>query len=117
MGKEPEEQIERVIKQRLPELAYVREYNAMEMEGAIPFGATDAEVEETIGTIHLRNQKNGRELLSNLVSDLQSETTLNLKMFEDELSERIERITRPSQARLASYLLFRRAIIDTTANC
>ena len=26
----------------------------------VPFGATDAEVEQTIGTIHLRNQKNGR---------------------------------------------------------
>ena len=112
LGEEREDQIERVITQRVPDLAYVREYNAAEITVAVPLGATDTEVEEAIGTIHLRNQKNGRELLANLISNLQGATTLNLKSFEDELSERIEKITRPSQASLANYLLYRRAIID-----
>ena len=33
------------------------------------------------------------------------------------MSERIEKITRPSQASLASYLLFRRAIIISIGSC
>jgi hypothetical protein len=111
LGTVRDDQIDRVINQRIPELAYVREYNATEMPIAVPFGASDTEVEEVIGTIHLRNQKNGRELLANLVSNLQGATTLNLKTFEDDLSNRIEKITGPNQASLASYLLFRRAII------
>ena len=93
--------MKRVITERVPDLAYVQEENADKLKASIPLGATDAAVEEAIGAIHLRNQRAGRELLSGLVSELHGATTLNLAAFESSLQERIERITKPSQAKLA----------------
>jgi hypothetical protein len=107
-----DDRVRRVIAERVPELAYVQEESSDELKASIPLGATDAAVETAIGTIHLRNQRTGRELLSKFVSELQGATTLNLASFESSLQDRIERITRPSQASLASYVLYRRAIID-----
>ncbi|MEK6371222.1 MAG: ATP-binding protein [Acidobacteriota bacterium] len=104
--------VKRVIAERVPDLAYVQDENADELKASIPLGATDAAVEEAIGAIHLRNQRAGRELLSGLVSELHGATTLNLAAFESSLKDRIERITKPSQASLASYMLYRRSIID-----
>jgi hypothetical protein len=106
-----DDRVRRVIERRVPELAYVQEENADIIEN-LPLDATEAEVEEAIGTAHLRNQRTGRELLSSLVQDLRSASTINLETFERELDERIERVTRPSQASLASYVLYRRAIIE-----
>lgn len=106
-----DDRVRRVIERRVPELAYVQEENADVIEN-LPLDATDAEVEEAIGAAHLRNQRTGRELLSGLVHELQSASTINLETFEKELEERIEKVTRPSQASLASYVLYRRAIIE-----
>lgn len=109
---ERDERVSRVIAERVPELAYVREDNGDELRASIPLGATDAAVEETIGSIHLRNQRNSRTLLANFVTDLQKATTIDLATFETSFAERIERITKPSQANLAGYILYRRSIID-----
>lgn len=106
-----DDRVRRVIERRVPELAYVQEENADVIEN-LPLDATDVEVEEAIGAAHLRNQRTGRELLSSLVHELQSASTINLATFERELEERIEKVTRPSQASLASYVLYRRAIIE-----
>lgn len=111
LRKERDEQVERVIKERLPELRYVSEYNRAEIPVAIPFDANDTEVEEAIGIMHLRNQKTGRQQLATLIEDLQGSTSLNLKSFEDKFGQ-LDHISRPSQASLASYLLYRRLIIN-----
>ncbi len=107
-----DDRVSRVIAERVPELAYVQEENGDELRAAIPLGATDAAVEETIGSIHLRNQRTSRTLLSNFVNDLQSAATIDLTTFETQFAERIQEITKPSQANLAGYILYRRSIID-----
>lgn len=106
-----DERVTRVFEQRLPELNYVRDQNRDEIL-SIPLDASDAQVEEVIGSIHLRNQKTGRELMERLVADMRDETTIDLAAFEKSFADRVERITRPSQANLASYLLFRHSIIE-----
>jgi len=103
--------IRRVLEQRLPDLQYVREQNSTEI-AAIPLDATDGQVEDAISVLHLRNQKASRDLMSDLLRDLRGVTTLDLQALEDRLSDRIERITRPSQASLASYVLYRRSIVE-----
>jgi hypothetical protein len=50
--------------------------------------------------------------MSSLVRDLKGATTVDLSSFEKVFSERINSITRPSEASLASYILYRRSIIE-----
>ena len=107
-----EETIRRVIAREVPELRYVQEHNRAELESALPYDSSEDDVVEAVGGIHLRNQRTGRELVSSLVKDLQSATTLNLTDFARDFGERVEKITRPSQATLASYVVYRRSIID-----
>jgi hypothetical protein len=107
-----DEKVQRIIQQKVPELAYLSEHNRSDISTEIPYGATDAEVESALGNIHLRNQRNARELMKGLVGELQQCVTFDLRKFETVLAERIAQIALPSQANLAAYVLYRHSIIE-----
>lgn len=109
---EKEKRIERVIEQNVPQLNYIRYHNRDELNAEVSFNDTDSKVESIISALHVRNQKTGRVLMNDLVEDLKSTVTFDLKRFQDAFEDRIKEITSPSEADLAAYILFRRSIID-----
>jgi anti-sigma regulatory factor (Ser/Thr protein kinase) len=111
LAEERDARVNRVLEQRMPELHYVRDQNAEEIS-RISLTATEREVEEELGRIHLQNQKTGRELLTAFVEDVKQSASIDLTTFMQSFGEHLSRITRPSQANLASYLLFRHSIIE-----
>lgn len=76
LTEEKEKRIERIIDTNIPELRYVREFNRDEVFAKITFDNTDAEVQTIISNIHLENQKTGRELMADLVRNLQGQSSL-----------------------------------------
>jgi hypothetical protein len=74
--------------------------------------ATEPQIEDEIAKIHFHNQKTGRELLDQIVGEMTESATVDFLSFSERFEDRLEQITRPNQASLASYMLFRRNIID-----
>ena len=66
-----------------------------------------------IREVHLRNEKEGRVLMSDLVKSLKDSVKLDLKNFEENFADRIKKITEPNAANLANYVLYRGSIIES----
>ena len=112
LREEREKRIDRIIEENVPQLGYVKYFNREELEAKVTYNNSDADIESIIGDIHLKNQKTGRALMDGLVKDLKDSVKLDLKSFEATFADRIKKITGPNEANLASYVLYRRSIID-----
>jgi hypothetical protein len=106
-----DERVRDVLERRFPEYRYMTEQNGEDL-ARIPMTATQQQIEEEIAKIHFSNQKNGRELLGEIIQEMQRSSMTDFDSFSQRLEERMEQITRPNQASLASYMLFRRSIVE-----
>lgn len=106
-----DDRVQKILTDDLEDLGYIREQNRDELD-QIPLTASPEQIKQAIHGIHQRNQSSGRTLLKEIVSTLKASTKLDLRHFEATLHDKIERITLPHQADLASYMLYRRSIIE-----
>lgn len=109
-----ESRIEAVLNTRLPEYQYVRNYNRAELT-CIPIDASEEDIEETIALLHFHNQLSGKRLLDCVVHDMEEHVNFDLSSFVASFDARFETLNRVNQASLASYLLFRKSIIEIFA--
>lgn len=104
--------VTRVLRERLPEYEYLLVQNRAAIE-LIPIDYDENQIAESLANMHLRNQANGREALSGIISQLRhGEATLDVESFKTRYAESIAKISGPSQASLAGYLVYRRSIIE-----
>jgi hypothetical protein len=74
--------------------------------------ASEGEIRDVVARIHFGNVLAGRELMESIVEDMKSASTIDFTSFVERFGDRLDEIAQPTQANLASYLLFRRNIID-----
>lgn len=108
---EKQARVERVLDHVFPEQRYLREQNGVELD-RIPVDFTERQIRDEVARIHFNNVKSGRELMTAIIDEMKSASTIDFSSFVERFGNRLEEITRPTQADLASYMLFRRSIID-----
>jgi hypothetical protein len=111
LNREKQARVSRVIDEVFPERAYLREQNSVDLD-RISVIASEKDIRDEIARIHSNNLKTGRELLASIVEDMKNVSTVDLSAFAAKFASQLEEIARPTQADLASYMLFRRSIID-----
>jgi hypothetical protein len=106
-----QKRISTVLDDEFPEYAYLRSFNPEDL-ARIPVDAAVTDIEGEVAQIHFRNQKTGRQLLSEALRDIEKHATLDAETFTKEFGERFESATTINQASLYSYLLFRQTVLD-----
>ncbi|MEI9932307.1 MAG: hypothetical protein WDM89_17645 [Rhizomicrobium sp.] len=103
--------IAEVLEKRLPEYAYLKKASPEALD-RIPLQASQGDIENAVASIHLQNQKTGRALLDQTVSEMENDASFDSASFVKKFEERYQQVIEVNQAGLVSYLLFRKAIIE-----
>jgi len=106
-----DERVSTVLRNRLPELGYLLQQNKDDI-GKIPLSASEREIEDIGVNLHHRNLKSGREQMAAIVEDMHKSATIDFTSFSANFRDKLEAVVRPSQADLASYMIYCRSVID-----
>ena len=111
LEQQKEEKISKVLNETFPEQRYLRHQNQQDL-ARISLTASEDEISDVVAKIHFGNVRTGRELMGSIVEDMKKASTIDFTSFMERFGGRLDEIAQPTQANLASYLLFRRSIID-----
>lgn len=106
-----QERVNKILSETFPEYAYIKEHNSDSI-ARIPSDATLNEIEQEVISIHIKNQKTGRALFKEVLEEVKEHSVIDLISLSKKFEERISTISAVNQANLASYMLFRRGVID-----
>lgn len=112
LEKQKEETIAEVITEEMPYLAYLHEKNEAEIE-KISVDSTKAEIRRHLTIIHAQNKSDEADNLKEFLARVEAAQTIeDFATFDREYREEIQKTTEISKADLASYVLYRKWILQ-----